>query len=48
MVSLPFGAKRRNRPSPDNMTLNEHLGELRYRVIICVVAFLVDHQLQVP
>jgi sec-independent protein translocase protein TatC len=41
MVSLPFGAKRRNRPSPDNMTLSEHLGELRYRVIISVIAFLV-------
>jgi sec-independent protein translocase protein TatC len=41
MVSLPFGAKRRNRPSPDDMTLSQHLGELRYRVMICVAAFLV-------
>jgi sec-independent protein translocase protein TatC len=40
-VTLPFTAKRKNKPSPDNMTLGEHLGELRYRVIICVVAFLV-------
>ena len=39
MVSLPFTAKRKNRPSPDNMTLGEHLGELRRRVIICVIAF---------
>jgi sec-independent protein translocase protein TatC len=41
MVTLPFTAKRRNKPSPDNMTLGEHLGELRRRVIICVVAYLV-------
>ena len=39
MVTLPFTAKRKNRPSPDNMTLGEHLGELRRRVIICVIAF---------
>jgi len=38
-VTLPFTAKRKNRPSPDNMTLGEHLGELRRRVIICVIAF---------
>jgi len=36
-----FTAKRRDKPSPDNMTLAEHLGELRRRVIICVVAYLV-------
>jgi len=41
VVSLPFTAKRKNRPSPDNMTLGEHLGELRRRVIICVIAFVV-------
>ena len=41
MVSLPFSAKRKNRPSPDSMTLGEHLGELRYRVIMCVIAFVV-------
>ena len=40
MVTLPFTAKRKNRPSPDNMTLGEHLGELRRRVIICVIAFI--------
>ena len=39
MATLPFTAKRKNRPSPDNMTLGEHLGELRRRVIICVIAF---------
>ncbi len=41
MVTLPFTAKRKNRPSPDNMTLGEHLGELRRRLIICVIAFVV-------
>ncbi len=39
MVTLPFTAKRKSRPSPDNMTLGEHLGELRRRVIVCVIAF---------
>jgi len=40
VVTLPFTAKRKSRPSPDNMTLGEHLGELRRRVIICVLAFV--------
>jgi sec-independent protein translocase protein TatC len=29
------------RPSPDAMTLSEHLGELRQRLIVCLVAFAV-------
>jgi sec-independent protein translocase protein TatC len=41
MVSLPFTVKRKNRPSPDNMTLAEHLGELRRRLIICLLGFTV-------
>ena len=41
MVTLPFTAKRKSRPSPDNMTLGEHLGELRRRVMICVIAFVI-------
>jgi sec-independent protein translocase protein TatC len=41
MVTTPFTAKRKSRPSPDNMTLGEHLGELRRRVIICVIAFVI-------
>ncbi len=41
MVTLPFTTKRKSRPSPDNMTLGEHLGELRRRIIICVMAFVV-------
>jgi sec-independent protein translocase protein TatC len=41
VVTLPFTAKRKSRPSPDNMTLGEHLGELRRRVMICVIAFVI-------
>ena len=41
MVTMPFTAKRKSRPSPDSMTLSEHLGELRHRVVVCTVAFVV-------
>jgi sec-independent protein translocase protein TatC len=41
MVSLPFTVKRKPKPSPDNMTLGEHLGELRRRVIIMVIAYVI-------
>ncbi len=41
MVPIPVTPKRRSRPSPDNMTLGQHLGELRYRVVVCTVAFVV-------
>jgi sec-independent protein translocase protein TatC len=41
MATLPFSAKRKDRPSPDSMTLSEHLGELRRRLVICVLAFLI-------
>jgi sec-independent protein translocase protein TatC len=34
-------ARRKTRPSPDDMTLAQHLGELRRRVIVCLVAFVV-------
>ena len=40
-MALPFIGERKEKPSPDNMTLNQHLGELRRRLIICVIAFLV-------
>jgi sec-independent protein translocase protein TatC len=30
---------RKPKPSPDAMTLGEHLGELRRRLVICVIAF---------
>jgi sec-independent protein translocase protein TatC len=36
----PFRS-RMDRPSPDAMTLSEHLAELRRRVVICVVALTV-------
>jgi len=39
-VSFPFIGPRKEKPSPDNMTLSQHLGELRSRLIICVIAFL--------
>ena len=47
MVSLPFAGRRKSKPSPDNMTLGEHLGELRRRLIICVIAFVVAATLAV-
>jgi sec-independent protein translocase protein TatC len=31
---------RKDKPSPDAMTLGEHLGELRRRLVICVLAFV--------
>ena len=40
-MSFPFIGPRQAKPSPDSMTLNQHLGELRYRLIICVASFLV-------
>ena len=40
-MALPFLGERKEKPSPDNMTLNEHLGELRRRLVISLIAFLV-------
>jgi sec-independent protein translocase protein TatC len=39
-MALPFLGERKEKPSPDNMTLNEHLGELRRRLVICLIAFV--------
>ncbi len=39
--------RRKERPSPDAMTLGEHLGEARRRIIIAVVAFVVAATLAV-
>jgi sec-independent protein translocase protein TatC len=36
-MSIPFFGQRKAKPSPDSMTLTEHLGELRHRLIICVI-----------
>jgi len=33
--------KRAEKPSPDAMTLGEHLGELRRRLVVCVIALVV-------
>jgi sec-independent protein translocase protein TatC len=40
---MPLTLRRRStpKPTPDAMTLVEHLSELRRRVVICVLAFLV-------
>jgi Sec-independent protein secretion pathway component TatC len=40
---MAISLKRRSeaRPQPDSMTLVEHLTELRSRVLVCVVAFLI-------
>lgn len=40
-MAFPFIGGREGKPSPDNMTLTQHLGELRYRLIVCVLAFAV-------
>jgi sec-independent protein translocase protein TatC len=40
-VSFPFIGPRKDKPSPDNMTLGEHLGELRRRLIVCIIAFVI-------
>jgi sec-independent protein translocase protein TatC len=40
-MSLPFIGPRKAKPSPDNMTLTEHLGELRHRLIICVIFIVI-------
>jgi sec-independent protein translocase protein TatC len=41
MVSLPLLGTREEKPSPDSMTLSQHLGELRHRVLIAVLAFAI-------
>ncbi len=40
-LSERVSAMRRTRTDPDTMTLGEHLGELRRRLLIAVVAFVV-------
>jgi len=39
-VTMLLGNRTKEKPSPDAMSINEHLGELRHRVIICVLAFV--------
>lgn len=40
-MAVPLLGSRKTRPKPDAMTLVEHLGELRRRLIVSVVAFTV-------
>jgi sec-independent protein translocase protein TatC len=40
-VSFPLIGGREEKPSPDNMTLSQHLGELRHRLVISLIAFVV-------
>jgi sec-independent protein translocase protein TatC len=40
-VTLKRRSEPKPKPQPDSMTLTEHLGELRRRVVICSVTFLV-------
>ncbi len=40
-MTLLLKARHETRPGPDTMTLVEHLGELRRRVLVCAVAFVI-------
>jgi len=40
-MAVPLLGSRKQRPSPDAMTLSEHLGELRRRLLIATIAFSV-------
>ncbi len=40
-MRIPFLSGRRTRPTPDAMTISQHLAELRRRLLIATVAFVV-------
>ncbi len=40
-MAIPVVGTKKDRPKPDNMTLAQHLGELRHRLLVCVIAFVV-------
>jgi sec-independent protein translocase protein TatC len=41
-MALPLvGSRGKDKPSPNSMTLGEHLGELRHRLVVCVVVFVI-------
>jgi len=46
-VAIRLLNRRKDRATPDAMTLNEHLGELRRRVIVCAIAFVIASTLAV-
>ncbi len=37
-MSSLLTAQRKNKPSTDSMSLGQHLGELRHRLVICIIA----------
>ncbi|MGP0029229.1 MAG: twin-arginine translocase subunit TatC [Acidimicrobiales bacterium] len=37
-MPVPLLGTRKPKPSPDSMTLGEHLGELRHRLVVCTIA----------
>jgi sec-independent protein translocase protein TatC len=39
-MAIPLLGERKDKPSPDNMNLSQHLGELRRRLVISLIAFL--------
>jgi sec-independent protein translocase protein TatC len=40
-MATSFLSRRKDKPTPDSMTLGEHLGELRRRLMISLIAFLI-------
>jgi sec-independent protein translocase protein TatC len=40
-MTTPFTRRADARPSPDEMTITEHLGELRQRIVWCAIAFVI-------
>ena len=40
-MTILMEAKGKEKPSPDAMTLSEHLGELRRRLVVSVIAFTI-------
>jgi sec-independent protein translocase protein TatC len=40
-MAIPLISRRKTRPTPDSMTLAEHLAELRRRLVIATIAFVV-------
>jgi len=40
-MAIPFIGTRKDKPHPNSMTLGEHLGELRRRLVICILGFAI-------
>ena len=41
MIHPPPRQRAKDKPSPDSMTLTQHLGELRHRLMVCVIAVVI-------